>query len=142
MIVVDASVAVKWFLPEHGAEAAHSLLLGHEKLVAPTLIRIEVAAAITRKVRLGELPVEDAEATCDLWLRALLRGVVTLRPDEDNLETAVKLALQIRHPLQDCLYLALAQRDGGSLITADPKFAERAGRIYPNVELLRMKIDD
>jgi predicted nucleic acid-binding protein len=50
MTVVDASVAVKWYFPEPGAEAAESVGLGSEELVAPALIRVEVAAAITRKV--------------------------------------------------------------------------------------------
>lgn len=136
MIVVDASVAVKWFLPEQAAEAAQSLLLDSEKLIAPALIRIEVAAAITRKVRLGEISNEESEAACHLWLDALKIGVVTLSPDQDYVKEAVALALQLRHPLQDCLYLALAERSGGSLITSDPKFVERASPSYPKVRLL------
>jgi predicted nucleic acid-binding protein len=74
--------------------------------MAPALIHVEVAAAITRKVRLGELLSPEAEAACDLWFRALSTAVVTLSPDQNDLPAAVALALQIRHPLQDCLYLA------------------------------------
>ena len=136
MIVVDARVAVKWFLPEPGASAAQAVLLGSDKLMAPALIRVEVAAAITRKVRLGELLSQEAEAACDLWFRALSTAVITLSPDEDDLAAAVALALQIRHPLQDCLYLALAVRNQSALITADPKFSERATLAYGKVRLL------
>ena len=48
----------------------------------------------------------------------------------------MEIAIQIRHPLQDCLYLALAKRTGNSLLTADPKFAQRAHSLYEKVELL------
>jgi predicted nucleic acid-binding protein len=92
MIVVDASVAVKWFFPEQGSDAAQAVLLGADKLMAPALIRVEVAAAITRKVRLSELLSQEAEAACDLWFRALSTGVVTLSPDQDDLPAAVTLA--------------------------------------------------
>ncbi len=136
MIVVDASVAVKWFFPEQGAEAAQMLLLSLNRLIAPALIRIEVTAALTRKTRLGEILPEDAESACRLWFAALAKGVVELSPDEENVEAAMELAIQIRHPLQDCLYLAVAQRTGSPLLTADPKFAERAHHFYGKVELL------
>jgi predicted nucleic acid-binding protein len=136
MIIVDASVAVKWFLPEQRTDAAQAILLGSDKLMAPALIRVEVAAAITRKVRLGELLSQEAEAACYLWFRALSTAVVTLSPDQNDLPAAVALALQVRHPLQDCLYLALAVRNQSALITADPKFAERAAHAYAKVQLL------
>jgi predicted nucleic acid-binding protein len=48
MIVVDASVAAKWFLPEKGSSAALALQEGPSQLAAPDLIRMEVAAAITK----------------------------------------------------------------------------------------------
>jgi predicted nucleic acid-binding protein len=136
MIVVDASVAVKWFFPEPGADEAQQLLQGPEKLIAPALIRLEVLAAITRKVRLQELPIEDARTACDLWSRALATGALTLTPDQRHLPRAIELAFDIRHPLQDCLYLAVAEYNTGTLVTADPKFAERAARSYAAVRLL------
>lgn len=137
MIVVDASVAVKWFIDEPGTNAAEALLSGSEPLIAPALIRVEVAAAITRKVRLGEIEVREAEEACRLWTAALSSGVPMLSPDEDNIVSAIELAIQIRHPLQDCLYLALAHRVEGTLLTADPKFTERALGCYARVKCLK-----
>ena len=136
MMVVDASVAVKWFLPEPGADEAQQLLQGPEKLAGPALIRLEVFAAFTRKVRLQELPVEEARAACDLWSRALATGALTLVPDARHLPRAIELAFEIRHPLQDCLYLAVAEYNQATLVTADPKFAERASHGYAGVRLL------
>ncbi len=136
MTVVDASVAVKWFIEEPGTEMAAALLSGPDNLIAPALIRVEVAAAITRKVRIGEIDNKEAEEACHLWIGALASGVPMLSPDEENLASAIELALQIRHPLQDCIYLALARRTGSMLMTADPKFAKRARGCYAKVECL------
>jgi len=134
--VVDTSVAVKWFFPEPGAEASQKLLAGGEGLAGPALLRVEVTAAITRKARLHEIQVSEAERAIGLWFRVIADGVVALMPDEVDLPKAAELALQVRHPLQDCLYLALAERLGASLVTADPKFAGRAFAVYSKVQLL------
>ena len=53
LIVVDASVAVKWALKEADSEAAAALLDDDDPLLAPELLRIEGASAITRAGRSG-----------------------------------------------------------------------------------------
>lgn len=55
MVVLDASVPPKWFVPEDGSTEASSFLTSKQKLFAPALIRVEVAGELTRKVRNGEL---------------------------------------------------------------------------------------
>ncbi|MCI0459641.1 MAG: type II toxin-antitoxin system VapC family toxin [Gemmataceae bacterium] len=136
MIVLDASVVVKWFVPEHGSAEAERLLTDPRKLFAPDLIRVEVAAALTRKVRLGEAPEPQIREHCANWPRMLAQGIVTLTPAEHDYPEAVALALQLKHPMQDCLYLALAQRLQAPLVTADPKFIEKVASIYPAVRPL------
>jgi len=66
MIVVDASVAVKWLLPEPGSEQAAKLLIGTRKLVA---------AAVTRRARLGDLPAEDARQICAASVHAAIEFI-------------------------------------------------------------------
>lgn len=44
--------------------------------------------------------------------------------DEDLAAEAARLALPLDHPVYDCLYLALAHRVGGSVVTADVQFAK------------------
>jgi predicted nucleic acid-binding protein len=136
MIVVDASVAVKWLVPEHGSDAADRLLTTSQKLFAPDLIRVEVAAALTRRFRTGQAPEGEVREDCDRWPRLLAEGIVTLTPAEQDYPEAAALALQLKHPFQDCLYLALARRLQAPLVTADPKFIERAARFYPAVRAL------
>jgi predicted nucleic acid-binding protein len=135
MTVVDASVAVKWFIPEAGAEVARGLANGG-LLAAPALIRIEVAGAITRKVRFHEIDPREAELAVGAWFQSIANGVVALIPDEAHLPEAFRLALALQHPLQDCLYLAAAKHHGAPLVTADEKFAAKARASYPNIRLL------
>jgi predicted nucleic acid-binding protein len=103
MIVVDANVAAKWFLPENGSAEAEQLLSQARKILAPMLIRTEVAGAITRKARNGNVVAEDAIRLCGVWVRQLEQNVVTLIPDAEVFDSAVRLSVEIKHPLQDCL---------------------------------------
>ncbi|MBI3683258.1 MAG: type II toxin-antitoxin system VapC family toxin [Acidobacteria bacterium] len=133
MIVVDASVAVKWFFPEEGEQQALGLLDGAQMLVAPDLIRVEVANAIIRKYRLQQLSQADAKETIRLWVEALKNGVVQVTATLDDLLEAASLSLQLEHSMYDCLYLAVARRTSSKLITADARFAEKAVSVYPGV---------
>ena len=136
MIIVDASVIVKWFIPEVGNVAAKALLSAADELMAPELARVEVASALIRKGLRQELTGADVGTTLRAWFRALADGDVALLPNEDHMEAAAKLALELRHPLPDCLYLAAAERLGVALITADRAFAGRAGQRSDLVQLL------
>ena len=137
MMVIDASVAVKCYLEEAGTETATELLTGTTKLLAPELIRLEVAGAICRRVRSGELEAGEAEERCGHWLSELDKGLFTLTPDRDLLPEAVALATKLKYALPDCLYLAVAIRSHAPLITADRTFCERARPLYKKVTLLK-----
>lgn len=137
MTVVDASVAVKWFLPEPGSEQALKLLGAGQALIAPDLIRTDVPAAITRKVRMNGLDAADAKECVRLWLDALKDGVVQVNSSLEDLREGANLALQLHHNIYDCVYLALARRISARLVTADGKFFEKAITVYPALELLQ-----
>lgn len=136
MIVLDASVAAKAYLEEAGSDAAIALLTGEERLSAPELIRMEVAAAFCRRVRKGELAVEEAHSRCMHWLERLKQGLFSLTPDQDVLSDAFELATALKHPLQDCLYLAVARKLDAPLITADKPFQKRASGLYSRISFL------
>jgi predicted nucleic acid-binding protein len=136
MIVVDASVIVKWFIPEVGAVPAKALLAAGDELMAPELARIEVASALIRKGISQQLAGADVESALRAWFRALADGQVFLLPNADDLEAAAMLAVELQHPLPDCLYLAAAERLGVALITADRTFVRRAARRSSMVQIL------
>ncbi|MBV9552234.1 MAG: type II toxin-antitoxin system VapC family toxin [Alphaproteobacteria bacterium] len=56
MIVVDASVALKWVLDEPGSEAAGELR--SETIIAPDFWIIEAANALWRSAKVGQLSLE------------------------------------------------------------------------------------
>jgi predicted nucleic acid-binding protein len=137
MIVVDANVAAKWYLPEIGSEAALQLMAGPTRLFAPDLIRLEVLGSITRCVRTGEAGPDETRKRCGNWFRHLGAGAVSLIPEAELLDDAISLALEVKHNLQDCLYLAAARRLDAALITADKKFRDRAGSLDKRITLLQ-----
>lgn len=136
MIVVDACIAAKWYLNEPGSAEAASLVTSATALIAPALIRIEVTGAIVRRYRERKLSAERAREACELWDADLASGAVRLIADDSLLIPARAIAFQIRHTIQDCLYLAAAVEVGSDrLVTADPTFHSRAKGEFPFVEL-------
>ena len=122
--VVDASVALKWVLPEHGQAAARRLLDSGDDLSAPELLLLEAANALIRHVRLRSISrIEAASAyrTIDVIFHAP-------QASEPLIPSAFRLALELEHPLYDCIYLALAVETKAKLITADGKFVTACQR--------------
>ena len=118
-LVVDASVAVKWLIAEADSEAARELAASGEDLHAPRLMACEVANALWRKARLGEIERGDAGA----MLAAVQDMPVRWGADEAVGADAVRIALALDRPVYDCVYLALAHRIGAAVVTADIRFA-------------------
>jgi len=116
--VVDASVVIKWFLPEIYAEAAGFLQNSVCQLHAPAFFVLEVGNVLCKKIRRQELIKEEGEAI----LEELSHLPVQKHPDHRLFRPAYTLASQTHRSLYDCLYLALAETIEGQMVTADPKF--------------------
>ena len=118
-LVVDASVAVKWLVEEEYSNAAERLLDGRHELFAPRLMASEVGNALWLKARKGEIELSRAGALAATIPDMPVNGAA----DESICSDAVRLSLPLRHPVYDCVYLALAHRIGAALVTADERFA-------------------
>jgi predicted nucleic acid-binding protein len=116
-LVVDASVAVKWFVPEGHADAARRVLSPNHELLAPDLIWAEVGNVIWNKWRRGEVP---GHAAGDL-LQDFRRYPVQTFASRALMSTAWSLAERYRRSFYDSLYLALAVGAECSFVTADLK---------------------
>ncbi len=116
MLVVDASVAVLWSLDQRGSDRA-AALSGESGLIAPSLIVAEIGNAVWKAVRRGDLPSEQAMTAVEIALGPLQE----LKPAEELRGRALELAIDLNHPIYDCFYLALAEREGSELITADAR---------------------
>ena len=118
-LVVDASVAVKWLVAEEDSDMARELAASGDDLHAPRLMACEVANAVWRKARLGEIGRSDAGA----MIASVPAMPVRWSADETVCADAVRLALALVRPVYDCVYLAPAHRIGGAVATADLRFA-------------------
>jgi predicted nucleic acid-binding protein len=124
-LVVDASVATKWVLPEDGSDRAIALRRPGEEFVAPGLIAAEIGNAVWKRVTWKDFSTADA-------LRALEIAMVhfsRLMPMEGLAMRATEIAIELRHPIYDCFYLALAERERCPLVTADKRLLAAAKKL-------------
>ena len=119
--VLDASVAVKLVVPEVGTAESLAALERPHRWIAPRLLVTEVAATLRRKVAGDELSPIHAVDALAATLDAIADGVIGLADDEALVQAALTLALGLQHKVPDCLYLALAEREGALLVSADRK---------------------
>jgi len=119
--VVDASLVVKWFVPEVHSGAARKLLDASYDYIAPDLLFPEAGNAMWKKVRRGELSPDDAQSLVN-DISAVGIEVVSMRA---LVSDAHKLAVATGITVYDATYLALAVRLETQVITGDDKFARR-----------------
>jgi predicted nucleic acid-binding protein/plasmid stability protein len=93
-LVVDASVACKWFVAESGSDAAEALLGEVGLLLAPDLIVPEVCKAAWSTLRRGEIGAEQAAAMVE-GLPVLLDE---LAPSAPLAGRALAIANTLAHP--------------------------------------------
>jgi predicted nucleic acid-binding protein len=133
-VVVDASVAVKWCLParrEEFVEQAEELLASYRReeirFLVPDLFWVELANALWKAVRRGEISADRAKSAMSL-VRDL--GVVTV-PSFDLVPRALHLAVKYSRTVYDCLYVALAVQSKSEMITADERLANALAAHLP-----------
>jgi predicted nucleic acid-binding protein len=91
-------------------------------LLAPDLILAEAGNAFWKAVRAGLILRKDAVAA----LERLPKTFDRLVPLSLLYEDAARLSFELDHPVYDCFYLALAEREGVPLVTADKRLATAA----------------
>lgn len=127
--VVDASIVVKWLLPEPDSAAAltqrRQWTTEGRVPSAPNFLLIELHNVLWKKIQRGELtpdaPILSFAPTFGLDLNWF--------PFEPLLPLAWPLALRCQIPIYDALYAALAQQLQAPFYTADARLAERLGAV-------------
>lgn len=123
ILVVDASVAVMWFIKEVGHDKALALAEHGNILIAPDLIFPEVGNVLRRKVRQGLI----SETQASMAVQRLPDAFRRIVPCSDLIDNAFSMASQLDHSVYDALYLACAMvQPDGKLVTVDEKFRAKA----------------
>ena len=103
----------------------------HE-LIAPAHFPFEIASALTKAERQKLIPAGDA--------RPLIQDVLATPPALHAIDPifyrAVDISSKTRSSFYDCLYVALAEREGCELVTADDKLVKNLRPHFPFIILL------
>jgi len=119
--VVDASIVVKWVIPEVLSDEADRVRDGADDVLDPDLLLVEDANALWRKTSAREISPREADAAFVL----VRRSGIDLRPTGPLLPRAMDVARRLTHPVYDCVYLALAEREHAAFVTADQRLLRR-----------------
>lgn len=133
--VFDASVLVKLVIEERATPQARESFVGCAEPLAPDWCMVECVSALWRKALRGEYPagvMHDA-------LGVLRRLDLTLLGSADLVGATMDIALAQKHPVYDCLYVALALAEGAALVTADA--AQREIALAAGVEVVWIESD-
>ena len=122
-LVVDASVALKWFVAEPDSVTALAVLSLGETLIAPDLVVAELCNAAWRLWRLREMTLDQVAIVAGRGSSAFAETV----PLGALAAKAVDIAVGLDHPVYDCFYLALAESRAARLVTADRRLVSRVG---------------
>lgn len=122
IVVVDASVATMWYLPQSYSDQAVSLLGSGHDLVAPELLRLEVGSALLRAVRRKELTRPEAGHV----IRSLLPEALRFLPMGEEAATPFEIAERFGGSIYDAVYIALAQALRAPISTDDVQLARTA----------------
>ena len=122
-VVIDASVAVKWYNMEVDTEKALGLraayAAGRVDLAAPYLIAYEVANSLRYNPDFGEMDARSA-------INDLFDMQIDFRLlDPDQIEKSFELAYKHGITVYDSTYLALAETGGSTLYTADDRLVTK-----------------
>lgn len=116
--VIDACVAIKWFIPETGYQKASELIQAHSEFLAPELFLIEMDAIITKKVRKKEIELSEAYILHD-EIRKLPFKLIRY---DQTAKLSFELSATLPITTYDATYLSVALQFNEEVYTADRRF--------------------
>lgn len=119
--VLDASVVIKWFIPEGDRAAAMALRVSSARFAAPDLLFVELSNIVWKLVKRSEIEPEPAAAI----IHAISTAPWLVHSNQSLARDATDLALASGVSASGASYVALAMRLNTRCITADRKLIER-----------------
>ena len=115
-IIVDASVVVKWYVPELYWDNAQRVAAAGDELAAPVHVLGEVGAVLVRRFRQGKITDRQLAIA-----RVAVRDMLSFISLTDLFDAAMQIAIETRLSFYDALYVAAAEREDTFVITADAR---------------------
>ena len=139
--VIDTSALIKYVIAEDYSDIVRRIVSLHEaseiQLIAPSFLLVECANVLWKDALRAGGSIGDVITDLNN-----LRGInVRLIPQEDLLEDALRLALDMEITVYDALYCALAQRENAELITEDRRLRNALDRTDIRYLTLRMWVE-
>ncbi len=120
-IVVDASVALRCSFQLNKSDRAEELLRSDHHVIAPDLVIAEITNAAWKFVIFDRMAPESAASA----VREIVKAFEELVPVSVLRNRALAIAIELRHPVYDCFYLALAEQSCTPLVTAGERQIRR-----------------
>lgn len=120
LYVVDASVGIKWLLPEPRTREALRVRSSGHPLHVPSFFDLELTSVLVKKQRAGLL----TETQASRFVAQLPLLPLTRHSEQSLLPQAYEIAIATDTSVYDATYLALAKRLNGKMVTADEAFRQ------------------
>jgi predicted nucleic acid-binding protein len=124
-LVLDASAAVRMVMRAEGADELLESVATATVVAAPSLYASEVANALWKYVKAGNL---DAETALER-LEESIHLIDAFTPDWELTTEALTEAVRFKHPVYDLLYAVLARRTGCAVLTMDERLRRLLGQM-------------
>ena len=118
-LVIDASIAVKWVVPQPDSDRAEALL--DHPLVAPDLLFAECANVLWKKVRRGERSKDEA----DIAAQTLGQADIAIASTWGHLTPAMAIAVELDHSAYEAVYLSVARAAELRFVTVDDRLIRK-----------------
>ncbi len=132
-LVIDSSVALKWFVTEPYTAEARRILDGYRRgdftFLAPDLIYAEVGNVLWKKHHFQGLSAADAQQIITEF--QTVSFVIT--PTAKLLDHAFRLAVTHQRTVYDSVYLALSEQESCQVVTADERLVSAVRPRFTNI---------
>jgi predicted nucleic acid-binding protein len=121
VVVFDASIIFPLLVNEEKSLVAREIYAESQDVIFLDFLRLEIAiglASSVRRRRFDQIYAKEAMEKLD----KLILGATNSAP---FVTAAFALALEINHPVYDCLYAIAARKNDATLVTCDTKFAAK-----------------
>jgi predicted nucleic acid-binding protein len=117
---------------EEKSALAREVRTSFTKLIILDFLHVEIANALASATRQRRITAASAAAS----QKSLASILPITSAASEFLDVAFNLALEINHPVYDCLYAVAARENDATLITCDVRFAAKLDTTIYNVKLI------